>query len=166
MATTNLLQLPLSVVLLRYWLGSPFECFSVIELANNIFRFVVASPPIARFLVSLGGLRHGQLIAKFFLSRPSTLLDRSASLSFGPSSPHVPLMTSNLPPALSGPLSLARSSVPPAVAVNACPLLWILPPTSPSSRYETARPSMPKPNLTWDPPFARGADAMAGAPRP
>jgi hypothetical protein len=58
---------PLSSVcsLLWFWIGSAFKKLFVVEINHNVFWFFIASPKIASFLVSLGGLPHGSLVALF-----------------------------------------------------------------------------------------------------
>jgi hypothetical protein len=69
---------------LQFWMGSSCERLAISEIGTNVFRLSVASRRIASFVVLLGSLRHGQLLAVFFESIPSADFVNDLSASPGP----------------------------------------------------------------------------------
>jgi hypothetical protein len=53
--------------LLQYWIESKFERLALVQLRQNSFELVVFSLRLASFIVSLGGIHHGCLVALFSL---------------------------------------------------------------------------------------------------
>jgi hypothetical protein len=91
-----------------------------VDLRKNVFQFTIASSHLVSFVVSLGGLRHGQLSAVFSLC-PFDCLDLSGPTQppFGPPSPPVSYVTPvpvSLSPVASG------SSGPPGLLTSLRPI--------------------------------------------
>uniref|UniRef100_A0ACD5X706 Uncharacterized protein n=1 Tax=Avena sativa TaxID=4498 RepID=A0ACD5X706_AVESA len=80
--------------LLKFWLGSPFESFSVAVLGKNWFQFLVSSSQLAAFIVALGSIRHGRLLALFALPRAACV----NGLVLGPTDPYAISVTRELWP--------------------------------------------------------------------
>jgi hypothetical protein len=83
--------------MLQFWIGSKFESLDVFEVGHCVFCFNVASARIASFIVSLGGIRHGRLLALFFDFSP--LVD-PVNPGPNPIGPLPPLMNSVTPPSV------------------------------------------------------------------
>jgi hypothetical protein len=71
--------------MLQFWIGSSSENLVVVEVGQNVFRLIVASPRLASFFATLGGLRHGLLLALFSLPFASdALVSCGPFLGLGP----------------------------------------------------------------------------------